>query len=175
MRGEENQRERRERKGGKETIIKQLELHNERAKVEAKIMAKIRQALRQSAIRELITELITSVLNNIVNEEIDTNAGPATISGPRGSISQVSSDSRSPIIDPTDSSSTTDDEHEVEAIVNHRYRRGCIEYKVRWSGYDESFDTWHRKDALSSCQDLIEEYKNRLREMRRRYLDLEAI
>ena len=35
-----------------------------------------------------------------------------------------------------------DDTHVVEAIVGHRHRYGKLQWRVRWQGYDESFDTW---------------------------------
>ena len=35
--------------------------------------------------------------------------------------------------------------YEVEKIVNQRYRRGVLKYKVRWKGYPPSEDQW--KDA----------------------------
>ena len=35
-----------------------------------------------------------------------------------------------------------DDAYEVEATVAHCVRRGLRQWRVRWKGYDESFDTW---------------------------------
>ena len=35
-----------------------------------------------------------------------------------------------------------DDFHIVEKIVSHRRRNGILQWRVRWKGYDSSFDTW---------------------------------
>ena len=35
-----------------------------------------------------------------------------------------------------------DDSFVVEKILAHRVRRGQHQWKVRWKGYDPSFDTW---------------------------------
>ena len=54
----------------------------------------------------------------------------------------------------------TEGEEEIEAIVEHvEIDDGDFDYKVRWKGHDESFDTWHTATDLANCQELIEAYR----------------
>ena len=56
------------------------------------------------------------------------------------------------------------DEFHIETILSHRGRftsKRNLEFKVRWSGFDESFDTWEpwknlrNVDKLHDCLSLI--------------------
>merc|ERR1712156_1086653 len=51
---------------------------------------------------------------------------------------------------------STDEDYEVEAIVDKRKRRGKIQYLVKWKGWDEKDNSWEVEDNLD-CTELIEE------------------
>merc|ERR1739838_788365 len=54
----------------------------------------------------------------------------------------------------------SDEEYEVEAIINKRFRKGRTEYLVKWKGWDNADDnTWEPADNLD-CEDAIKEYEN---------------
>ena len=36
--------------------------------------------------------------------------------------------------------------------------QGKVLYRVRWLGYDSSWDTWEPAENLDTCDDLIEKY-----------------
>jgi hypothetical protein len=54
--------------------------------------------------------------------------------------------------------SNDDSEYEVEAIVDHRTRRGKREFRVRWRHYAPHDDTWERIDQLSNAKEALDEY-----------------
>ena len=58
-----------------------------------------------------------------------------------------------------------EEQYEVEAIRNHRYRkwRGEMhkQYLVKWKGYDEYENTWQWWDDLEHAQDVIRDYENK--------------
>ena len=43
-----------------------------------------------------------------------------------------------------------EEQYEVESILNSRYFRNQLQYRVRWLGYDESYDTW---EPLKNIED----------------------
>lgn len=49
-------------------------------------------------------------------------------------------------------------EYEVERILNHRKRRGKLQYLVKWVGYADHENTWIPADELPHCQELIQDY-----------------
>jgi len=52
-----------------------------------------------------------------------------------------------------------EEEYEVESILNKRYRKGKVEYFVKWKGWDDPGDnTWEPIDNLE-CEDLMKEYE----------------
>ena len=53
------------------------------------------------------------------------------------------------------------DEYEVEMIVNHRNRKGNIEYLVKWKGYDHFQNTWEPIENLVYSKELIDEYNRK--------------
>ena len=57
------------------------------------------------------------------------------------------------------------DEFEIEAIVASRLRRGADgeqekEYRIRWKGWDASYDTWEAKKNMLHAEDMIAEHDN---------------
>ncbi|KAI0992803.1 hypothetical protein K3495_g15381 [Podosphaera aphanis] len=47
------------------------------------------------------------------------------------------------------------DTYEVESILDSRVRRNKVQYLVRWTGDDT---TWEPPDHLHRCKDLVEEF-----------------
>eukprot|EP00088_Acartia_fossae_P025915 TRINITY_DN26694_c0_g1_i1.p1 TRINITY_DN26694_c0_g1~~TRINITY_DN26694_c0_g1_i1.p1 ORF type:complete len:152 (+),score=46.44 TRINITY_DN26694_c0_g1_i1:50-505(+) len=53
----------------------------------------------------------------------------------------------------------SDEEYEVEKIIDKRIRKGAVEYYVKWKGWDDPSDnTWEPVGNLD-CQELIQEYE----------------
>jgi hypothetical protein len=60
--------------------------------------------------------------------------------------------------------------YEVERILDKRViRRGrgsSTQYRIRWKGWGPEYDRWYRVQDLGDCDELIEEYEQRIRESR---------
>lgn len=52
---------------------------------------------------------------------------------------------------------SSNNEYEVEAIIDSRKSKDRTKYLIRWKGYDESDDTWEFEDTLN-CPDLIKAF-----------------
>ncbi len=65
-------------------------------------------------------------------------------------------------ITPTSSTSTSVDDiiYEVEVILNHRVKKGELQYLVRWKGFDESYDLWEPYSSFDATE-CISEYWRR--------------
>ena len=50
-------------------------------------------------------------------------------------------------------------EYEVEKILDKRFRRGKVEYFVKWKHYNET--TWEPPSNLTNAQDLIDQYESK--------------
>jgi hypothetical protein len=48
---------------------------------------------------------------------------------------------------------------EVEEIVGERTNKGEREYRIRWKGYDEDWDTWEREDGFENMGELLAEWR----------------
>ncbi|XP_039056832.1 putative DNA (cytosine-5)-methyltransferase CMT1 [Hibiscus syriacus] len=63
-----------------------------------------------------------------------------------------------------DSGSEDSEDFEVERLLDicfgdpNKMRKRGIYFKVRWKGYDKSYDTWEPVEGLSNCQDRLEEF-----------------
>lgn len=56
-----------------------------------------------------------------------------------------------------DSATNPDDDlYEVEAICNHRSRRGAYEYEIKWKNYDSHQNTWEPVEHLPKW--MVKEY-----------------
>jgi len=51
-----------------------------------------------------------------------------------------------------------EEEYDVERLLDRRIRKGTTEYKVRWSGYESSDDTWEPTGNLN-CPEKIQEFE----------------
>jgi hypothetical protein len=55
------------------------------------------------------------------------------------------------------------EEYVIEAILDHYKERGVRYYLVKWEGYEDSHD-WLSEGDLEGAQDLLEEYKEKIRQ-----------
>jgi hypothetical protein len=56
-----------------------------------------------------------------------------------------------------------EEEYEIDAIKNHRKKRGKTEYLVSWKGYSTAEDSWLVEAAFKHAKTILETYKKRLR------------
>ncbi|KAL4452987.1 hypothetical protein ABPG73_011068 [Tetrahymena malaccensis] len=61
--------------------------------------------------------------------------------------------------DQLDSSQDASDEYEVEKIVDKKTENGQIFYKVKWKGWDSTYNTWEPENNLFRVSEMIEEYE----------------
>lgn len=54
----------------------------------------------------------------------------------------------------------SNDEYEVEAIIDSKAYKGKTKYLIRWKGWDEADDTWEPEETLS-CPELIRAFKKK--------------
>ena len=61
------------------------------------------------------------------------------------------------------SESSSEEEYIIEKIVNFGYQNGKLYYACKWAGHDDPNDlTWEPYTTLQQCQDLINEFFNRI-------------
>ena len=57
------------------------------------------------------------------------------------------------------------EEYEVEAILDHRYKRRLrkqtFEYLVKWLGYDQAECTWEPEENLNNSPNILDSYRQR--------------
>jgi len=46
-------------------------------------------------------------------------------------------------------------------ILQMRGRNLVTQYRVRWAGYSQEYDTWEPESGLTNCKSLIEDYKRK--------------
>merc|ERR1711990_474160 len=63
----------------------------------------------------------------------------------------------------TEFSMSDEENYEVEDIVNHRHRKGKVEYLIRWKNYNAEDDTWEPEENLD-CPDKIKAYNKKVKE-----------
>jgi len=59
----------------------------------------------------------------------------------------------------TENLDVTEEEYDVEQILDKRIVSGATQYKVRWAGYQPEADTWEPVGNLN-CPEKIREYQN---------------
>jgi hypothetical protein len=52
-------------------------------------------------------------------------------------------------------------EFEVERIIGKKNTPKGVEYQVKWKGYPMSECTWEPERNLTTCKEMIDEYKKR--------------
>ena len=58
--------------------------------------------------------------------------------------------------------SNEDSEYEIEKIIGKRKsKKGIIEYKIKWLGYDDSQSSWEPLSNLNHAKEAIKEYENK--------------
>ena len=55
------------------------------------------------------------------------------------------------------------EEHEVEAILNHRIFRGKPQFLIAWKGWPSSENSWEPEIHLKNASALLEQYKRKHR------------
>ena len=66
-------------------------------------------------------------------------------------------------VDSENESELQDGTEEVECILDHAdHGGGELDFKVRWVGHNDSFDTWHNAEDLVDCEALIKDYCDQL-------------
>ena len=65
-----------------------------------------------------------------------------------------------------DQATPSDDEWEIERIIDHRYNGHKKEnqYLVRWKGYGPRYDEWKSTSELGKAQQLLDDYHERQRQ-----------
>lgn len=56
------------------------------------------------------------------------------------------------------SANEIENEFEVEAILNHRGRKGQRQFLIRWKNYSSDDNSWEPESNLN-CSDILQEYK----------------
>ena len=55
---------------------------------------------------------------------------------------------------------SSNNEYEVESIMNKKTIKGKVKYLIRWKGWEESDDTWEPEETLS-CPELIKAFNKK--------------
>ena len=56
-----------------------------------------------------------------------------------------------------------EEEYEVEAILNHRWKRRGTEYYVKWAGYGTGEESWVKEKDLENIKEVLDAYKAKAR------------
>ena len=79
--------------------------------------------------------------------------------GQSSTSSTASSKKRKP--DTSKVEAPVEEEYEVEKVLEKRFRKGRVEYFVKWKNYDET--TWEPLKNLTNVQDLIEKFEKKVK------------
>lgn len=60
-------------------------------------------------------------------------------------------------VEKTDTAVENSNEYEVEAILNHKIKRGQRTYLIRWKGFPPNYDTWENESNLK-CPEILNMY-----------------
>ena len=58
-----------------------------------------------------------------------------------------------------------EDEFEVERVVEKRFAKDGVYFKIRWRGWKASTDTWEPAADLGHCRSAVEEYEKMLQDL----------
>ena len=56
-----------------------------------------------------------------------------------------------PPVPPNDADALADDYHSIDHVIAHRYRSNALQFLVRWTGYDETNDTWVAQSKVTQA------------------------
>jgi len=56
----------------------------------------------------------------------------------------------------------TEEEYEIETIINHRGKSGRRHYLVHWKGYSDGERTWESEGQFHHAKAILREYKTRV-------------
>lgn len=62
-------------------------------------------------------------------------------------------------------------EYEVERILKKRYYKGVLQYKIKWMGYGQEYDTWE-PDTNLDCRGIINEFELALLQVKTEKLEV---
>jgi hypothetical protein len=60
-------------------------------------------------------------------------------------------------------SDDSEEEYEVESIIDKKIVRGKTFYKVKWEGFDDTHNTWEPLEHLLNSSVYVEEYESKQR------------
>jgi hypothetical protein len=60
-------------------------------------------------------------------------------------------------------SDNSEEEYEVESIIDKKIVRGKTFYKVKWEGFDDTHNTWEPVEHLLNSSVYVEEYESKQR------------
>ncbi|XP_078179117.1 putative chromo domain-containing protein LHP1 isoform X2 [Carex rostrata] len=58
--------------------------------------------------------------------------------------------------------------YEIEAIRKKRYRKGQLQYLIKWRDYPETANTWEPYDNIKYCADMLEAFEQSSRKRKRK-------
>ena len=145
--------------GGSKKLIKEYEKRIEEIN-KKKVLTAINEDSDGSDGVEILEENHTSVLSKQA-PKVDNKKGKK----PKGDSAVVAAVASTPVAETSAKKSRkkkaeSEDEYEVEKIVDKRERRGNVEYLVKWKGWEDEKDrTWEPHGNLKGSEKLIAKYE----------------
>ena len=145
--------------GGSKKLIKEYEKRIEEIN-KKKVLTAINEDSDGSDGVEILEENHTSVLSKQA-PKVDNKKGKK----PKGDSAVVAAVASTPVAETSAKKSRkkkaeSEDEYEVEKILDKRERRGNVEYLVKWKGWEDEKDrTWEPHGNLKGSEKLIKKYE----------------